>query len=219
MLVYTCANCDRRLEIDNDLAAQRVRCPHCGNVEIAPAARAGTPPTRTARAGKTAANPPPAAAPDEPERELLRTHPVTLRARPVMGSMLVLAVAAGVGLAIVAYTSPGFSGYRWAAWAGWAIAAAALGWIGWWKIGAMATTLIITTRRTILQRGLFSRARKELRHDKLQDISITQTFAQRILRVGTLGLDSGGTDEVEIVVDDIPNPMRLRAMVDEARGR
>lgn len=206
MLVYTCANCDRRLEIEDALARQRVRCPHCGNVEVAPAM------------GAVKSTPAPADA-DNPERELLRVHPVTLRSRPVMGAVLVLAVVGGVGLAAAAYLSPGFAGYRWAAWVGWGIAAAGAGWIGWWKVGAMATTLIITSRRTIVQRGLFSRARKELRHEQVQDIQITQTLAQRLLRVGTLGLDGGGTDDVEIVVDDMPNPMRLRAMVDEARGR
>ncbi len=207
MLAYTCANCDRRLEIEDNLARQRVRCPHCGNVEVAPAA---------ARTGKTAPDPIGDAA---PERELLRVHPVTLRARPAMGAVLVLAVAAGVALAIAAYASPGLAGYRWTAWVGGAVAAVGTVWIGWWKLGALATTLIITTRRTIVQRGLFSRARKELRHEQVQDIQITQTLAQRLLRVGTLGLDGGGTDDVEIVVDDMPNPMRLRAMVDEARGR
>lgn len=206
MLEYTCANCDRRLEIDSRLSGQRVRCPHCGNVEVAPALV----PANPAPAGVDA---PPA------ERELLRVHPVTLRARPVMGAALVLAVAAGVGLAVAAYVSPGLAGYRWTAWVGWAIAAAGGAWIGWWKIRAMATTLIITTRRTVVQRGLFSRARKELRHDQVQDIQITQTLAQRLLRVGTLGLDGGGTDDVEIVVEDMPNPMRLRAVVDEARGK
>lgn len=215
MLTYTCANCQRELEIDDALAGQRIRCPHCDNVEIA---RSGSrpasakPATRAAVAEK-AATP----APTAPEQTLLVVHPATLRARPVRGAILLLLAAAGVALGVAAYASPGFASYRWAVWAGVAILVAAAIWFAVWKFHNMATTVTITDRRTTVKRGLFSRAMKELRHDQVQDIQITQTFPQRVLNVGRLGLDGGGTDDVEIVVDDLPNPMKLRELVDRYR--
>jgi uncharacterized membrane protein YdbT with pleckstrin-like domain len=141
-----------------------------------------------------------------------------IRARPVLGSINILTVLAGIGLALAAHFSPGFAGYRWVAWAGWIVAAAGGLWLASWKIRTLATTVIVTTRRTIVHRGLLKRASKELRHEHVQDIQITQSLPQRLLRVGTLGLDGGGTDDVEIVVTDLPDPARLRELVDGARG-
>lgn len=211
MLQYTCANCRRELEVDRSLAGQRVRCPHCSNVEIAPAP--------TARPRRAEA-PAPQMPGDDPEVEttLVVVHPATLRARPVLGASLLLLAAAGVGLAVAAYASPGLANYRWAAWIGAAMVAGAVGWLVVWKVANMATRVTITNRRTTVRRGLLSRATRELRHEQVQDIQITQTFVQRVMKVGRLGLDGGGTDDVEIVVDDLPDPMRLRGIVDRYRG-
>jgi hypothetical protein len=233
MIVYTCANCERELEIDDQLGGQRVRCPHCQNVEVAPMPKAAAQVARVAAgvarpaSGKgTPAAAAMAAAPGvgsgaagvEPERELARVHPVMIRAKPVLGSVLVLTVVGGIALAIAAQFTPGFANYRWSAWGGVAVAVVAAVWLGWWKVGTRATTVVITNRRTIVHRGLFSRSSKELKHEQVMDIQITQTFPQRMLRVGTLGLDGGGTDDVEIVVEDLPDPARLRELVDGVRG-
>jgi predicted RNA-binding Zn-ribbon protein involved in translation (DUF1610 family) len=214
MLTYPCANCERDLEVDDDLAGQRVRCPHCGNVEVAPRRAARPQPVGATAAPRSAAAPPP----PELERELARVHPVMLRARPVQGSLIILGILAGIGLAIASQTTAAFAQARWAMWVGIAIAAAGLIGLGVWKITTRAITVIITNRRTTVRRGLFSRATKELRHDQVQDIQITQTFPQRVLGVGRFGLDGGGTDDVEIVVDDMPDPARLRELVDQYRG-
>lgn len=221
MLTYPCANCERDLEIDDDLAGQRVRCPHCGNVEVAPRRAAKPQPVAAAAPAPrpTGAVAEPAhAAPPELERELARVHPVMLRGRPVQGSLIILGLLAGIGLAVAAQTTAAFAQARWVVWIGAAIAAAGLIALAIWKITTRAVTVIITNRRTTVRRGLFSLATKELRHDQVQDIQITQTFPQRVLGVGRFGLDGGGTDDIEIVVDDMPNPARLRELVDTYRG-
>lgn len=213
MLTYSCANCRRELEADDAMAGQRIRCPHCGNVEIAPARRA------SGAAGPAAfAAAPAGPGPIDAETTLLVVHPATLRARPVLGAVLLLLAAGGLGLAVAATFSPGFAGYRWAAWVGAGLVASAGAWLGIWKVATLATRVTITNRRTIVRRGLLSRATRELRHDQVQDIQVTQTLAQRVMNVGRLGLDGGGTDDVEIVVDDLPDPMRLRTIVDRHRG-
>ena len=111
-----------------------------------------------------------------------------------------------------------FANYRSAAYAGVAVALGALGWMGWWKVLTLATTVVVTSKRTTVFRGLFSRHSSEMRHDQVQDIQVTQTFPQRLMRVGTLGLDGSGTDTVELIVHDLPDPMRLRELVDAHRA-
>jgi hypothetical protein len=92
--------------------------------------------------------------------------------------------------------------------------------IGWWAtklLHARTTALIITNKRTTEQRGWLRRTTKEILHDKLQDIQITQSFPQRLLGVGSLGLSNAGEAGVEILVDDLPDPERIRRIIDAYR--
>lgn len=233
MIVYTCANCRKELEIDDALGGSRVRCPHCRNVEFAPAA--GAAPARSDKV--PAAKPRTAAAPavtpmtmaddraaalglppdSGPEAVVVRVHPVMFRARPAQMAGVLLVLVGGIGLAAYAWLAPGMSSDRWVGYPG--IGLAVIGFAGclWWKFQSLGTTLIITNKRTTLRQGFFSKATKELLHDQVQDVQITQTFSERMLKIGTLGLDGGGTDQVEMVVPDLPNPERLRQIIDAYR--
>lgn len=233
MILYTCANCRKELEIDDSLGGSRVRCPHCRNVEIAPAA--GAQPTRAERvpAAKPRRAPEPTGAPESvgadratalglppdsgPEAEVMRVHPVMFRARPTQMAGVLLVLIGGAGLAAYAWLAPGMAKDRWVGYPGIGLAVIGLAGCLWWKFQSLGTTLIITNKRTTLRQGFFSKATKELLHDQVQDVQITQTFAERMLKVGTLGLDGGGTDQVEMVVPDLPDPMRLRQIIDAYR--
>lgn len=233
MIVYTCANCRKELEIDDSLGGSRVRCPHCRNVEFAPAA--GAPATRAEKVPAAKPRMVPAATgapmtlaedraaalglpPDSgPEAEVARVHPVMFRARPAPMAGVLLVMVGGAGLAGYAWLAPAMAQDRWVGYVG--IGLAVIGLVGclWWKFQSLSTTLIITNKRTTLRQGFFSKATKELLHDQVQDVQITQSFAERMLKVGTLGLDGGGTDQVEMVVPDLPNPERLRRIIDAYR--
>lgn len=91
-------------------------------------------------------------------------------------------------------------------------------WWAYWKVSSLGTALIITNKRTIHRQGLLSRQTREVVHDRVQDIQITQSFTQRLYNVGTLGLSSAGESGVEIVVEDLPDPKRLREIIDAYRN-
>src|SRR5690606_31915426 len=152
MPTYPCARCQRPLGVDDALAGRRVQCPHCGNVEVAPAV------ARPAVGGLSRGAVEPAPTDDQPERELARVHPATLRARPVSAACLLLAASAGIGLAAAAVAAPQrIPRPDVAMWAGGVVALGTGVWLAAWKVRSLATTLVITTRRTIVRRGLFSR--------------------------------------------------------------
>ena len=216
MITFTCDKCDRRLETDDSAAGTKVECPHCGDINVVPAAGARTGPA-AARAKARAASPDRAEAlglpPDSgPEQEVIRVHPAMVRAHPLAGFGLLLALAVGiVGAGITIATAPPFAiGFG-------ALALIGVVWFCVWKIQSWTTTLIITTKRTTLRRGILSRHQREVLHDRVQDVQVKQSFIDRMLGVGTLGLSTSSDEGVEITVPDVPNVLRVRQVIDAYR--
>lgn len=99
-----------------------------------------------------------------------------------------------------------------------ALAAVGFGILVFWWILKRSVALVITNKRTTLREGLFSRHSREVLHDRIQDIQVTQTFMQRVLRTGSLGISNSGDAGIEIQADDLPNPVRIRRIIDAYRG-
>ncbi len=170
------------------------------------------------------------------ELHVLTVHPVTLRAKPLRGIGMVLglfaAIAGGVWLYGYSRSAPvgGASSAQASSAVYWQTAAAVgayacavlvvAGLITltvWWVL-KRSVTLIITNRRTTLREGLFARHSREVLHDRVQDIQVTQTFLQRVLHTGSLGISNSGDAGIEIVAHDLPNPVRIRKIIDAYRG-
>lgn len=222
MIVYKCAKCRQELEVDPSLSGERVKCPHCENVEQIP--HQARPATRAAREedqGKkvfadraVAMGLPPDSG---PEVEVTRVHPVMFRARPLKGLGIVTLGLGGVAVAVLPHVLASAAGMPWLLWVGVAMVVGAAGWWGWWKLEAMCTRMIITNKRTTVRRGLLARSTREILHDQVKDLNLHQTILQRMLRTGSLGIDGSGTDEIELLVEGLPNPERLRRIIDAYR--
>ena len=88
-----------------------------------------------------------------------------------------------------------------------------------WYIQTLGTTLIITEERTTLRRGVFSKYTNEVTHENVRNVQVAQTFLQRIMGVGNVGISSAGQSGVEIYVRGIPDPDRVRELIHEgSRG-
>lgn len=81
-------------------------------------------------------------------------------------------------------------------------------WI-YWYIQSRCSTLTITTHKTVLRKGIFSKSTTEVRHKDIRNISISQTFFNRIFNVGTIGISSAGQSGVEIEIAGIVMPEKL----------
>ena len=220
MITYPCQHCQKPLEVDDELAGKKAACPHCGLISDVPlrsAAASEFPPARPA-----APAPIPLASPSAPsgpagpagERQVLSVHPVLFRARPARAVLILgLLVAGVVGVGYALFTK----GHEWVAWPGGAAIVASLGWWAVWAIQSHSVALIVTTKRVTQRRGLLSRQTEEIPHDKIQDLQVTQSFSQRLMRVGTLGISNAGETGTEIVVHDLPDPMKIRQIIDAYR--
>lgn len=58
-----------------------------------------------------------------------------------------------------------------------------------------ATHYWITTQRLVVRRGILTRREQTARFDRIQNVSITQSLMDRLLKVGAVSFDTAGTDE------------------------
>ena len=123
------------------------------------------------------------------EKVLYESHPSMFRNHPVGFVMALLLCLVGVGLIIF---------------------------LIWW-IRCIGTTLTITEERTSLRRGVLSKSIVEVWHQDVRNVQLYQSFLQRVFKVGEIGVSSAGQSGVEIQVSGIPDPERVKQLIDQNR--
>ena len=88
----------------------------------------------------------------------------------------------------------------------------------WW-LRCKGTQLTITSERTRLRKGILSKSITEVWHQDVRNVQLNQTFFQRLLGVGSLGISSAGQAGLEISVSGIPNPEQVKDLIDQHRRR
>jgi uncharacterized membrane protein YdbT with pleckstrin-like domain len=88
----------------------------------------------------------------------------------------------------------------------------------WW-LKCKGTTLTISDVRTTLRKGILSKSITEVWHQDVRNVQLNQTFLQRIFDVGSIGISSSGQSGLEILVKGIPEPSRVKALIDDHRRR
>jgi len=146
-----------------------------------------------------------------PEVVVMTIRPAMFRAHPVEIGLL--------WLVIVGCVVSGSIGYfrAWPMWMVvtlWVVVLIAVVWLGVYWLQTRFVALRVTNKRTVEVRGLLSRSTSEVLHDNIRNVQVNQTFRQRVFGVGKIGLSSSGQDGVEIEVENLPNPLRLREVID-----
>ncbi len=90
-------------------------------------------------------------------------------------------------------------------------------WVVWFVSAHLWVKLTISNKRTVRHEGIVRRHTSEVLHDHVRNVEIRQSFWQRLLKVGYVGISSSGQDGIEIEVRDIPRPYELKALIDEYR--
>ncbi len=207
MIKIACDNCELVFEVEPAEAGGKASCPECGDVNRVPA---------KGPHGHAAADPATPHAERASEQEICVVRPAMFRAHPLRGALLVLLLIVGGVLAIWAVSAEAVpSGL---AWLGVAMMAGAGGWwLVWYLTVHLWIKLRISNKRTIRRQGIIHRHTSEVLHDHVRNVEIKQTFVQRMFDVGYLGISSSGQDGIEIEILDIPDPYKVKAMIDEYR--
>jgi uncharacterized membrane protein YdbT with pleckstrin-like domain len=152
------------------------------------------------------------------EKELYASHPRMFRNNPfkfVLNYLVMLICVAGI---IVIATSEKTHALLWLLGGALIVVFVIVGSIQliWW-LQVLSTTLTVTDKRTILRKGILSKFTNEVLHENIRNIQVYQSFMQRMLQVGSIGISSAGQADVEIEVQGIPNPYDVKASIDQYR--
>ena len=121
------------------------------------------------------------------EEYLYDEHPHMFRGNPLyfVGAVLLIPVG-GIGLIILLF---------------------------WW-LYCKQTRVMLTREHVLIEKGILSKSRIELRHSSVRTVHIYQSFGQRIFGVGKLEIYTAG-DNPEVTVNDVPNPHLIREIINE----
>lgn len=215
MIRIGCDKCEKAIELDDAAAGTKVTCPYCGDMNRVPEAAASVAVSGGAAAGSRTDKAAAAGYPPDhgPEAEVVKVRRCWFRSRPLRFLLAVAVMAVGVAGMVWMNTRATPVERWWYALFGPAVVVPVLV-LAWWWFDRFSAAIIITTKRTTMQTGIFNRSTSEVVHDNIRNVQVDQTFWQRVWKVGKLGISSSGQDGVEIQVNHLPNPNRLREIVD-----
>ncbi len=84
-------------------------------------------------------------------------------------------------------------------------------------VESRTTNITVTDRGTILKRGLIFRRTKTIFHEDISSIDVIQKFFDQNLNVGTIKILATGKRKVEISVEGISAPHKLKAFIESMR--
>jgi len=216
MISFRCDKCDAAIELDDEKAGTKHECLGCGDINRVPgpdpdASRAapaseGAAPGTTDRAA-IAGYPPDFG----PEQRVLKVRRCWFRSRPLRFSLAVLVMV----VSLIAMLWVELVGRSWA----WYLllvpgSLIPLGFLVWWWVDRLGAAFEVTTKRTVMHRGFFSKSTSEVVHDNIRNIQVTQSLIQRVMGVGRIGISSSGQDGIEISVNHLRDPAKLREVID-----
>jgi len=90
----------------------------------------------------------------------------------------------------------------------WAIVGVALlvlvRWSLWPYVVWQTTRYVLTTRRIVIRRGVFGRSGRDIPLTRVNDVSFHHSLVERLLRCGTLTIESAG-EHGQVVLPEVPD--------------
>lgn len=86
----------------------------------------------------------------------------------------------------------------------------------WW-IKTKGTELTVTNERVSLRKGILSKFTNDVYLTDIRNVQIYQSFGQRIFGVGSVAISSAGNEGIEIEVMGIPDPEKIKSIIDTHR--
>ncbi|MFK7758504.1 MAG: PH domain-containing protein [Phycisphaerales bacterium] len=220
MIQFNCDNCETLIELDDDQAGKKHTCLNCGDVNripalpsIAPDPSSQSPITATTPTSKNSDRAAQAGYPPDngPETRILKVRRCWFKSRAIRFSIIIFIILASIiGMLWAKLGNHGLTWFFLFV----PLAVGGTGLIAWWWIDRLGASFEITTKRTIMHRGFFSKSSSEVVHDNIRNIQIDQTFLQRATNVGRIGISSSGQDGIEIQVNHLANPASLKDIID-----
>jgi uncharacterized membrane protein YdbT with pleckstrin-like domain len=123
------------------------------------------------------------------ETILYHSHPAMFKNRPFAFILCLILSLVGVGLIIF---------------------------LVWW-IKTRGTELTVTNERVSLRKGILSKFTNDVYLTDIRNVQIYQSFGQRIFGVGSVAISSAGNEGIEIEVKGVPDPDKIKTIIDTHR--
>ncbi len=151
--------------------------------------------------------------PEPDEVIFFHGHPSWLSLAALLIKGVLLCVAAGVVAGIVSAITNGNVQV------GWVIVVVVVVFIvliavAW--IRRIQTTYSITNRRLTIETGILSRELHQTRLERVQNVNATQSFVERLVRIGTVDFDTAGESEYDFAFRGVRAPREIVRTVDRA---
>ena len=144
----------------------------------------------------------------EGESVLWDGHPSLRLIAPAVLAGLVL-VLGGVALAVVV-TDPTL---RWLSLVGVPLGIVV---IAWSYISVVSTRYVLTSEEVYQKTGLLNRNVAQIRLDRVQNTTCSQSMTERLLSYGDITIYTAGSDTMDITLTDVPNPQQVNRKLTEA---
>ncbi len=142
-----------------------------------------------------------------PERSLGEGEKVVHDLRTHWKAMIAPALAVPVLVGVASYaifSMPDGNLHRAGQYAVLVVAIALLAWRSVWPFARWRTTsYVLTNRRVAVRSGVFSRTGRDVPLHRINDVSFTRSFVERMLGCGTLVIESAG-ERGQLSLADIP---------------
>lgn len=144
----------------------------------------------------------------ESETVLWDGHPSLRLITPAVVAGLLL-VLGGVALAVVLTEQT----LRWLSLVGVPLGVAV---IAWSYISVVSTRYVLTSEEVYQKTGLLNRNVAQIRLDRVQNTTCSQSFTERLLSYGDITIYTAGSDTMDITLTDVPNPQQVNRKLTEA---
>ena len=146
---------------------------------------------------------------DDGEQVVFDLHPHWRRlVAPVLVLVVVCAIA-GFGIA----AAPAGRLHSPVRWAVFGVAVALVFWLSVLPyLRWLTTRYVLTTQRLVIRRGVLARHGRDVPLNRINDVSFAETLLERVLRSGTLMVESAG-ERGQIVLADIPHVQRAQRAI------
>lgn len=98
-------------------------------------------------------------------------------------------------------------------WVGWLVVVGALVVAAYAYFLYRSVVYVVTTRKIYRKTGLLRTDVDTVRLDRIQNVSFTQTFLQRLVGCGDMSIDTAGSSGTEIVFRSVPNPSHVNSLL------
>lgn len=134
----------------------------------------------------------------EDEEVVAHLHPHWITLVPGIFWFIVICAAAGAGIAFL----PSGGAHQPLLIAILVVAAILLIWLTVSPIVTWRTShYVFTTRRVLIRRGVFTHRGRDISLQRISDVAFTQTLWDRIVRAGTITIESAGEQGQEVLVN------------------